>query len=116
MVCLSRPPRPSLATRGACRRSSATCTLRWSGQDHFDWRSGCAESVERPVLTADLAVSMAVSAETPVAVELNEAVRECSASVVLAKVVKNCGFGGHGRGFVGWPLTIGSNDHAAQLR
>jgi hypothetical protein len=33
-----------------------------------------------------------------------------------AEVVKNCSFGGHGRGFVGCHLTIGSSDHGAHLR
>ena len=112
MVCLSRPPRPLLATRGACRRSSVTCTLRWSGQDHFGWRSGCAESVEHSGLTVDVADSMDVSAETRVTVELGEAAPEPSGSVVL-QAAKSRIFDGHGRGFVGWHLTIGSSDHGA---
>jgi hypothetical protein len=65
--------------------------------------------------TLDLAVSIRVSAGTQVAVELSERWRTVWVRRA-AEIVKNCSFGGHGRGFVGSHLTNGWNDHAAQLR
>jgi hypothetical protein len=48
-------------------------SLRWSNQDHFDWRNDLAESMVHSALTVDLATPIGVSAETRVAVELGEA-------------------------------------------
>jgi len=66
--------------------------------------------------TLDLAVSIRVSAGTQVAVESNEAVREWFWVAGAAEVVKNGSFGGHGRGFVGCHLIIGSSDRGVHLR
>jgi hypothetical protein len=75
------PQNPHEARRGG----SAICSLRWSGQDHFDWRGGYTEPTEHSVLAVELSASISVSAETQVAVELQESMQESLGSVVLRK-------------------------------
>jgi len=73
-VCVRRPTRSPWESRGACRSGSVRCSLRWSNQDHFARRRGCAESAAHPMLAVELAVLIDVSAGAQVAIESSVAV------------------------------------------